>query len=78
MTNLVRRYRLRGSDLLGRLPGLPTLLASYRLLGALAMAGPGWPRLLGWEQPCRRRFRRPTAKAPSRLELPGARRARLG
>jgi hypothetical protein len=70
VTNLARRYRLRRSDLLSRLPGLPTLLASYRLLGALAMAGPGWPRLRGWEQPCRRRFRRPTAKAPSRLELP--------
>ena len=34
------------------------------------MAGPGWPRLLAWEQPFRRRFRRPTAKAPVRLTLP--------
>jgi len=70
LTALVRRFRLRRSDLLGRLPGLPTLLASYRLLGSLAMAGPGWPRLLGWEQPYRRRFQRPTAKAPSSLEVP--------
>jgi hypothetical protein len=70
LTTLVRRFRLRGRDLLGRLTSLPTLLASYRLLGALAMAGPGWPRLLGWEQPYRRRFQRPTAKTPSRLELP--------
>jgi hypothetical protein len=67
---VARRFRIRGADLLGRLPGLPTLLASHRLLGALAMAGPGWPRLLNWEQPCRRRFQRPTAKVPSRLELP--------
>ncbi|MCC7370441.1 MAG: replication-relaxation family protein [Chloroflexi bacterium] len=67
---IARRFRARGSDLLGRLPGLPTLLASYHLLGALARAGPGWPRLLSWEQPCRRCFQRPTAKAPSRLELP--------
>ncbi|MCC6176053.1 MAG: hypothetical protein IT305_12170 [Chloroflexi bacterium] len=67
---VARRFRIRSNDLLGRLPGLPTLLASYRLLGALAMAGPGWPRLLSWEQPFRRRFQRPTAKAPSRLELP--------
>lgn len=67
---IARRFRIRGADLLGRLPGLPTLLASHRLLGALAMAGPGWPRLLSWEQPFRRRFRRPTAKTPLRLELP--------
>jgi hypothetical protein len=37
---------------------------------ALALAGPGWPRLLGWEQPCCLRFQLPTAKSPSRLELP--------
>ena len=68
--DVARRFRIRSDDLLGRLPGLPTLLASYRLLGALALAGPGWPRLLSWEQPCRRRFQRPAAKTPSRLELP--------
>jgi DNA-binding MarR family transcriptional regulator len=67
---IARSFRVRGPDLLGRLPGLPTLLASHRLLGAIAMAGSGWPRLLAWEQPCRRQFRRPTAKAKSRLELP--------
>lgn len=61
---IARRFRVRGSDLLGRLPGLPTLLASYRLLGALAMAGPGWPCLISWEQPFRRRLHVPTAKAP--------------
>jgi hypothetical protein len=68
--DVARRFRVRGEDLLGRLPDVPTLLASYRLLGALVMAGPGWPRLLSWQQPFRRRIQRPTAKAPSRLGLP--------
>jgi len=67
---VARRFRVRGSDLLGRLPGLPTLLASYRLLGALATAGPGWPNLRNWEQPCRLRFQTPAAKTLTRLELP--------
>jgi hypothetical protein len=68
--DLARRYGVRGSDLLGRLPGLPLLHACHRLLGALATAGPGWPRLLEWEQPCRRQFSVPTAKAKVRLTLP--------
>jgi hypothetical protein len=68
--DLAHRYRVRGADLLARLPDLPLLHACYRLLGALAMAGPGWPSLLGWEQPCRRQFRVPTAKAKVRLTLP--------
>jgi hypothetical protein len=68
--DLTRRYGVRGSDVLGRLSGLPLLQACHRLLGALAMAGPGWPRLLEWEQPCRRQFRVPTAKAEVRLTLP--------
>jgi hypothetical protein len=67
---LAGAFRVRGADLRGRLPGLALLHACHRLLGALAVAGPGWPRLLAWEQPFRRRFRRPTAKAMVRLTLP--------
>src|SRR5206468_1312296 len=43
--DLATRNRLRGRDLLARLPGLPHLLACYELLGALAAAGPGGPDL---------------------------------
>lgn len=53
----------RGPDLLTGLAGLPHLLATYRLLAALAGSRPGRPDLLAWERPWRRRYRRPTAKA---------------
>ena len=67
---LARRNRLRGPDLLARLAGLPHLLATYRLLAALAGARPGRFDLLAWEQPWRRRYRRPTAAVPARVALP--------
>jgi hypothetical protein len=57
--DLAGGFRARGSDLRCRLPGLADLHTCHRLLGALAMAGPGWPRLLARERPFRRRFRRP-------------------
>jgi len=68
--HLARRNRLRGRDLLALLPGLPQLVAAYELLGALAAARPGRPDLLAWERPWRRRYQRPTAKAPVAIELP--------
>jgi hypothetical protein len=68
--HLARRNRLRGVDLLTLVPGLPRLLATYELLGALAASRPGPPNLLAWERPWRRRYQRPTAKAPSTAALP--------
>lgn len=67
---LVRRNRLRGDDLLALAPGLPHLLAGYELLAALAASRPGPPNLLAWERPWRRRYQRPTAKAPVTAALP--------
>ena len=67
---LARRQRLRRADLLGRLPGLPHLLAGYELLAALAACRPGRPDLLAWERPWRRRYRRATAKHPVAAALP--------
>lgn len=57
--HLARRARLRGTDLLARVPGVPHLLAAYQLLVALASARPGHARLVSWEQPWRRTVRRP-------------------
>ncbi len=70
VAHLARRNRLRGEDLLALLPGLPRLLATYEELGALAASRPGLPNLLAWERPWRRRYQRPTAKAPSTAALP--------
>src|SRR5438067_9114249 len=70
MEHLARRNRLRGVDLLALVPGLLRLLATYELLGALAASRPGPPNLLAWERPWRRRYQRPTAKAPSTAALP--------
>ncbi|HZS15732.1 MAG TPA: replication-relaxation family protein, partial [Candidatus Dormibacteraeota bacterium] len=67
---LARRNRLRGADLLALLPGLPQLQAGYELLAALAASRPGPPNLLAWERPWRRRYQRPTAKAPVAATLP--------
>lgn len=67
---LARRNRLRGDDLLALAPGLPHLLAAYELLAALAAVRPGPPNLLAWERPWRRRYQRPTAKAPVTAALP--------
>lgn len=68
--SLARCNRLGRRDLLGLLPGLPQLVATYELLVALARSGGGRPNLLAWERPWRRRFSRPTAKAPVTVELP--------
>src|SRR4051794_34367812 len=67
---LARRNRLRGDDLLALAPGLPHLLATYDLLAALVTSRPGPPDLLAWERPWRRRYQRPTAKAPVTAALP--------
>jgi len=56
--------------LLSLLPGLSRLVATYDLLGALAACREGQPRLLTWERPWRRRYQRPTAKAPISVTLP--------
>lgn len=68
--SLARRNRLRRDELLALLPGLPQLVATYELLGALATARPGPPDLLAWERPWQRRYSRPTAKAPVTVALP--------
>lgn len=67
---LAQRQRLRGGDLLDLLPGLPHLVATYEILRALAIARPGRPHLLVWERPWRRRFWRPTTRAPGRISFP--------
>jgi hypothetical protein len=70
VTELVLRLKLRAADLLSRLPELPHLAASYELLATLAASGYGWPDLLVWTCPWRRRFYRPTAKAPVSVQVP--------
>jgi DNA-binding transcriptional ArsR family regulator len=69
-TDLARRHHLRRSDLLARLRHLPGLLALYRLLGALAAAGPGAPQLLDWEAPWRCSSRRIDTGARVAVRLP--------
>jgi len=70
LAHLARQLHLRGTDLLSLLPGLSQLVATYDLLGALAASREGQPRLLAWERPWRRRYQRPTAKAPISVTLP--------
>jgi hypothetical protein len=65
-----RTQRLRRADLLALAPGLPYLVACYELLGALADSGPGFPRLLAWEHPWRRRYQPLTAKGLASVRLP--------
>lgn len=67
---IARAGHLRHPDLLARLRRLPNLLVLYRLLGALAAAGPGKPRLLDWEAPWRRAHRRIDAEASITARLP--------
>jgi len=67
---LARAYRLRRRDLLARLRRLPSLLALHRLLGALAAAEEGTPRLLAWETPWHRSYRRIDTDARIALRLP--------
>jgi DNA-binding PadR family transcriptional regulator len=62
--HLARRNRLRSANLLALLLELPYLLSAYDLLAAIATTWIGPPRLLAWERPWRRRYQRPTAKAP--------------
>lgn len=68
--SLARHNGVRGTDLLGLLPGLPDLLASYDRLAALAAGRLGRPQLLAWERPWRRRYPRPTAKALVSVAFP--------
>ena len=68
--HLARHNHLQGADLLGLQPGLPQVLAAYELLGALAASRPGPVRVLDWQRPWRRRYLRPTAKAPVTVTLP--------
>ncbi|HLJ69317.1 MAG TPA: replication-relaxation family protein [Chloroflexota bacterium] len=67
---MARRWRLRHCDLLGLTPRLREILAGYELLAALALAGPGWPQLLHWERPWRRRYWFSTSKTPASVTLP--------
>ncbi|HVC33233.1 MAG TPA: replication-relaxation family protein, partial [Chloroflexota bacterium] len=68
--DLARRNRLRTTDLLALLPGLPHILAAYELLGLLATSRPGRPNLLAWERPWRRRGERRGAKRSVSVSLP--------
>ncbi len=68
--HLARRNRLRGSDLIDLLPGLPQLLACHELLAAVAASRPGSPNLLAWERPWRCHFQRPAFRTLTRVELP--------
>jgi len=77
-SNVARRFHVRGADLLRRLLGLCLLRTSYDLLGEIALAGPGRPRLEVWEQPYRRQFRLPHREAPHSPRDPRLRRAGLG
>lgn len=70
VSGLTRQLHLRGTDLLSLLPGLSHLVAAYDLLGSVAASREGEPRLLAWERPWRRRYQRPTAKAPVLVKLP--------
>jgi hypothetical protein len=65
-----RHQRLRRADLLARVPGLPHVLATYQILGALAAARPGPVNLVSWEQPWRRTFRRPGTQSKVAVRLP--------
>jgi hypothetical protein len=67
---LARRARLRGTDLVDRLRGLPQLLALYELLVSVAASHGGRIDLLAWEQPWRRTFSRPTRRSPIVVEMP--------
>lgn len=67
---LARANGLGRGALATTLRRLPDRLALYRLLGALAAGGPGRPRLLAWERPWRRAYRRPRAATAGILRLP--------
>lgn len=67
---IARKYRLRGSDLVGLLPRLPQLAGLYDMLGVLAASRPGRPELLVWGRPWSRQYRPPTTKAPVWVTLP--------
>jgi hypothetical protein len=67
---MVARLGLGREALYGRLPGLEHVLNAYALLGQVARARPGDPRLVAWERPWRHRFVPPTAKHPVTVLLP--------
>ena len=71
---LAQVRRLRRGDLLRRLPRLPHDLALYRLLAAVAAAGPELPTLVGWQAPWHLSYARRsetvvTVQAPARACL---------
>lgn len=68
--DLAVKLRLRPADLLGRIEGLPQLVASYQLLGAIAASRPGQPTLLAWRRPWRGQYYRPSDKNAVRMRLP--------
>jgi hypothetical protein len=64
---LARERKLRGEDLLAALPGLPYLASLYELAASLVPPG---GRLVEWERPWRRGYRKPSAKARFSVALP--------
>lgn len=68
---LARRYGLRGGDLRAALDRLPSLLALYRLLAALAASRAGRPDLRAWARPWRATYPRLRAKRAGHVRLPG-------
>ena len=67
---LARANGLGREYLLTDLRHLPAVLALHRLLGALAAAGPGAPRLVAWQRPWRGTYPRPHAGAHGVVRLP--------
>jgi len=70
VARLVNRLHLGGRHLLALLPHLEDLASTYELLGSLARSREGWPALLAWERPYRRRYYRPMAKHPASIKVP--------
>lgn len=69
-SDLAAKLRLRPIDLLKRIEGLPQVVASYQLLGAVAASRAGRPTLLAWQRPWRGQYYRPSDKNPVRVRLP--------
>jgi len=68
---LARQYRLRRADLVKRLVGLPPLLATYELLGALAASEAGAPVLHVWDYPWRPKAQSRKTRLQRETSLPG-------
>ncbi|MFN8472759.1 MAG: replication-relaxation family protein [Anaerolineae bacterium] len=69
-SDLAAKLKLRPTDLLGQIEGLPQLVATYRLLGGVAASRPGQPTLLAWRRPWRGQYYRPSDKDAVRVRLP--------